>query len=247
MEINLGMLAFEVTRRCNESCLHCCKGKAESIDMTKEIIDKVLKNPNYKIKEMKYLAIAGGEPTLVPDIVVYLIDTIIEEDISITSNINFITNGFIYSEKIIDSLDRLMKYLKTKENCKDTRLVFEISNDQFHKRPSKEVLDKYKKLSYIDKSFFEQREIPKEKILNDGRAKENGLGGNRTYKNYLSPIDIKLDRDKLTIKNELIITSNGNVTSAVGGPYKDEDENSWGNLNEEDFSKIIIDKKKSIV
>ena len=56
-----------------------------------------------------------------------------------------------------------------------------------------------------------------------------------------------MDRDKLTIKNELIITSNGNVTSAVGGPYKDEDENSWGNLNEEDFSKIIIDKKKSIV
>ena len=110
MEINLGMLAFEVTRRCNEICLHCCKGKAESIDMTKEIIDKVLKNPNYKIKEMKYLAIAGGEPTLVPDIVVYLIDTIIEEDISITSNINFITNGLIYSEKIIDSLDRLMKY-----------------------------------------------------------------------------------------------------------------------------------------
>ena len=74
MEIKAGMLAFEVTRRCNESCLHCCKGKAESIDMTKEIIDKVLKNPNHKIKEMKYLSIAGGEPTLVPNIVSYLID-----------------------------------------------------------------------------------------------------------------------------------------------------------------------------
>lgn len=171
----------------------------------------------------------------------------LQEDVSITSNINFITNGLIYSDKIINALEKLMKYLKTKENCKDTRLVFEISNDQFHKRSSKEVLDKYRKLSYIDKSFFEQREIPKEKILNDGRAKENGLGGNRTYKNYLSPIDIKLDRDKLTIKNELIIASNGNVTSTVGGPYKDEDENTWGNLNEEDFSKIIIDKMKSIV
>ena len=102
-------------------------------------------------------------------------------------------------------------------------------------------------LKYIDKSFFEQREIPKEKILNDGRAKENGLGGNRTYKNYLSPIDIKLDRDKLTIKNELIIASNGNVTSTVGGPYKDEDENSWGNLKDKDFGSIILDKMKSIV
>ena len=53
MKIKTGMLAFEVTRRCNETCLHCCKGKAESIDMTKEIIDKVLKSQNYKIKEMK--------------------------------------------------------------------------------------------------------------------------------------------------------------------------------------------------
>ena len=226
MEINTGMLAFEVTRRCNESCLHCCKGKAESIDMTKEIIDKVLKSPNYKIKEMKYLSIAGGEPTLVPNIVSYLIDTIIEEDVSITSNINFITNGLIYSDEIINALDRLMTYLKNKENCKDTRLVFEISNDQFHKRPSKEVLDKYKKLPYIDKSFFEPREIPKERILNDGNAKENGGGGNKT---------------------ELIITSNGNITSTVGGPYKDEDENSWGNLNDKDFDSIILDKMKSVV
>lgn len=247
MEINLGMLAFEVTRRCNESCLHCCKGKAESIDMTKEIIDKVLKNSNYKIKEMKYLAIAGGEPTLVPDIVSYLIDTIIEENISITSNINFITNGLIYSDETINALDKLMSYLKTKENCKDTRLVFEISNDQFHKRPSKEVLDKYRKLPYIDKSFFEQREIPKERILNDGNAKENGVGGNVTYKKYLSPIDIKLKDNILTIKNELIITSNGNVTSTVGGPYKDEDGNPWGNLKDKDFDSIILDKMKSIV
>lgn len=247
MKIKTGMLAFEVTRRCNETCLHCCKGKAESIDITKEVIDKVLKSPNYKIKEMKYLAIAGGEPTLVPDIVVYLIDTIIEEDISITSNINFITNGLIYSDKIINALEKLMKCLKTKENCKDTRLVFEISNDQFHKRPSKEVLDKYRKLPYIDKSFLEQREIPIERLLNDGNAKENNLGATRTYKNYLSPIDIKLKDDTLTIKNELIITSNGNVTSTVGGPYKDEDENSWGNLKAKDFSKIIIDKMKSIV
>ncbi len=57
----------------------------------------------------------------------------LQEDVSITSNINFITNGLIYSDKIINALEKLMKYLKTKENCKDTRLVFEISNDQFHK------------------------------------------------------------------------------------------------------------------
>ena len=53
MEINTGMLAFEVTRRCNENCLHCCKGKAESIDMTKEIIDSQLRMIKDFLKKVK--------------------------------------------------------------------------------------------------------------------------------------------------------------------------------------------------
>lgn len=38
-----------------------------------------------------------------------------------------------------------------------------------------------------------------------------------------------------------------NATSTVGGTYKDEDENSWGNLKDKAFDSIILDKMKSIV
>ncbi|MDE5865016.1 MAG: hypothetical protein K2H31_00200, partial [Lachnospiraceae bacterium] len=41
------MMAFQVTRRCNQVCKHCCKGKMQKIDMTKEIIDRLFYNDKY--------------------------------------------------------------------------------------------------------------------------------------------------------------------------------------------------------
>ncbi len=61
--------------------------------MTKEIIDKLFRSKDYKIVEMSHFAITGGEPTLVPDVIEYLIDTIIELDISIIDYVNSFTNG----------------------------------------------------------------------------------------------------------------------------------------------------------
>ncbi len=63
----------------------------------------------------------------------------------------------IYNEKIINSINKLMNYLKNKEGCKDCELLFEVSNNQYHKRPSKEVLNHYSKLSFLDKSFLKPR------------------------------------------------------------------------------------------
>ncbi len=42
--INLEILAFQVTRKCNQECLHCCKGQMQNVDMSKEIVNKVLDN-----------------------------------------------------------------------------------------------------------------------------------------------------------------------------------------------------------
>lgn len=35
-------LSVEVTRRCNMNCDFCARGKAQSLDISKEIIDKTL-------------------------------------------------------------------------------------------------------------------------------------------------------------------------------------------------------------
>ena len=39
MKIYYSRLQIELTRRCNQSCAHCCRGEAQNVDLTKEIID----------------------------------------------------------------------------------------------------------------------------------------------------------------------------------------------------------------
>lgn len=100
-------LSFDVTRRCNLNCKYCFKGDSQNKDITKEIVDKT-------IKEMKGVYIAqirffGGEPFLNPEMIEYIIDKLIQEHILFTS-INVFTNGTIRSERIVNAFNKALKY-----------------------------------------------------------------------------------------------------------------------------------------
>lgn len=236
-KIKMESLFFEITRRCNQNCAHCCKGKSQNVNMSTEIIDNLFRNKDYKIIEIEHFSITGGEPTLVPNIVEYLINTIIELNIDITSHVIFLTNGLIYEEKIINSIDKLMKYLAEKDNCRETQLVFELSNDQFHERPSKEVLDKYETLPFLNKKFLNLRKI--EDIMNEGNAKENGIGGIRTHKDYMRNIKVENFDNEIKISNDVLIAANGNIVNVGCTSYIEEDKIALGNLKESSFLEII--------
>lgn len=100
-------LSFDVTRRCNLNCKYCFKGDSQNKDITKEIVDKT-------IKEMKGVYIAqirffGGEPFLNPEMIEYIIDKLIQEHILFTS-INVFTNGTIRSERIVNAFNKALRY-----------------------------------------------------------------------------------------------------------------------------------------
>lgn len=59
-KIIVGALAFQTTRRCNQNCAHCCKGKSENVDMTKEVIDNLFRSNDYKITEIRHFSMTGG-------------------------------------------------------------------------------------------------------------------------------------------------------------------------------------------
>lgn len=142
-------------------------------------------------------------------------------------------------KKVINSINKLMEYLKTKENCNEIQLTFELSNDQYHKRPSKEGLNQYSKLSFLDESFLKPRTRTIESTLNEGDAKENGTGGSLTYKDIMSDIDIKEENDKIEIENELFVTSNGNIVQNCSTSFIEEDKIALGNINETSFLTIL--------
>lgn len=238
-KIILNALAFQTTRRCNQICAHCCKGKVQNVDMTKEVIDNLFKNNNYEITEIRHFLITGGEPTLVPEVIEYLVNTIIELNIRITEHVIFITNGLIYNQSIIDNINKLMEFLKSKGNNKTVQLIFEISNDQYHKRPDKDILDKYSKLTFLDKKFLEPRVRTMESTVNEGNAKDNNIGGNMTYKDFIEEMDVNESNDIIEVNNTILIAANGNIVNCSCGSYAEEDKITLGNLYNSSFLNII--------
>ena len=103
-------LAIEITRRCNQQCLHCSKGEPQELDISKEVIDKALEEVSDAYIDS--LRISGGEPMLVPELIEYLCNKIIEQNMSI-NNVIIFTNGTIKSEVIKSSLERLLDYLNS--------------------------------------------------------------------------------------------------------------------------------------
>lgn len=47
MKLFYSRLQIELTRRCNQSCIHCCRGNSQNIDLTKEIVDTFLRKMIY--------------------------------------------------------------------------------------------------------------------------------------------------------------------------------------------------------
>lgn len=86
---------FEITDKCNQLCTHCCKTwrNDSGYTMSKEMLDKIISIPK------KMLTISGGEPSLFPDKVKY----IIEHE---TSLIQINTNLTLWSEEMINLFNK---------------------------------------------------------------------------------------------------------------------------------------------
>lgn len=114
-------IGFELTRRCNLHCRWCSKGDAQKMDMTKDIIDKTLDElSSYWIDNVR---LTGGEPSLVPELVEYVVDGIIQRRI-IVGTVQFITNGTITSDIIKKSIMKFLDYSNTIQNEREELAVF---------------------------------------------------------------------------------------------------------------------------
>lgn len=101
---------IELTRKCNLKCDFCHRGKAQKIDITKEIIEKTLEE--LKGIFIQSIQFSGGEFTLVPDLYEYTVNEIIKKNI-IISNVGIFTNGVIRNSKILETTKRLLHYVES--------------------------------------------------------------------------------------------------------------------------------------
>ena len=96
-----------MTRRCNLKCKFCAKGEPQDLDISKLIIDKTLDEMQGVF--INSLRVSGGEPLLVPELIEYLLDKIIEKHILINDIVIF-TNGLCTDLQLCESICKIIRY-----------------------------------------------------------------------------------------------------------------------------------------
>ena len=241
MKLYYSRLQIELTRRCNQSCAHCCRGEAQNIDLTKEIVDDFFeKNDIYYISNLLF---SGGEPTLNGEMLEYFIDKIIEKDIIVYSFMLSI-NGLSYSKELINGLNKLRDYIILKSDSERYYPgILMISQDQFHKEANKEVIEKLKDLSYF--SPIDKHIINEEDILPYGRALENGLSKQQPdlselidyQKNYRIK---EYEGTTYLVIDYQYIAANGNIINNGCESYDLMDEYALGNVQDQSIEEIHL-------
>lgn len=244
MKLSYRELGIELTRRCNEMCKHCLRGPAESVDLSKDVIDALFDNNDIYLIEN--LLLSGGEPTMNGEALLYLVDRLIEKKV-IVGSYRVIINGTYYDENFGDAIRKLHSYVDSIGWNREFNVMkserfgsIAISQDQFHKRYDPVVLDKIKELPSTLHILGE--EYKSSTILPYGRANDNGLSDREEDYSSLfitddSFIIIKYGEPGVEF-NKQYICANGNVCLDPNYPFKILDTYNVGNVLEEPIYKM---------
>lgn len=233
-------LVFEITRKCNLNCIHCAKGHSQNITITKEIIDKTFDTlQNNKILSVEMF---GGEPTLEPEMVEYIVDEIIKRKIKI-EHFKIQTNGLVKNNIISNAMNRIGNYINTYYKG-DKNVTMEISIEDHEKT----------EIANDGICFYRNNANEKVNILNQAerlenrkrdRKKEGKPEGEILYiymGNAIDNYEILRKKHNFRIKDRrvavrepgsniiedsLYICANGNVVNSTLESYELEDDKEY--------------------
>ena len=246
---------FEITDKCNQMCTHCCKTwrKDSGHTMNIDMLDKIISIPK------KLLTISGGEPSLVPNKVKYIIQKETSQ-IQINTNLTlwndemlklFIDNNIMLSISVVslnketykkitntDLVDNLKRNLdKVNKNSKITIIINEYNLLEIEDMVNQLIVKGFH-------NFVIQPAIPNDEKFNKELFNKEMEYVYRVYSKHRN-VDISLmsmfnPAPKLPINhlcdagsNRLVILSNGDVVPcACMKPYV------LGNIMNDDWSYI---------
>ena len=252
-------LSFEITRRCNMNCDFCARGKAQNLDITKEIIDKTFNEiEGMFIHEIR---LNGGEPFLCPDLMEYLIDSIIQKKLLVHKLLIF-TNGTIRSDAMRTTIKKFLKYRHSLDDAikgveKKYHVNYDLNYENMsegvnvivstykHKYSMEEIqktIDFYENIQDSYFSIVNQTESAKgdgENIVISGKVKENykmfpGLGILKNIRiinnNYYFIRTFKEDEKLKFVSKTISVAANGNVYPGAIMEYNQVDNDPMFNI-----------------
>ena len=227
MEVNIDSLVLEVTRRCNERCEHCLRGKAQNLNMSFNIIDRVLD----QINSISSVTFTGGEVTLYTKAIQYFVEGLKKRRMTI-GGFYVVTNGKIASISLVHALIDLYSLVDSGDEEYTCGLA--VSSDQFHEDVP--VPSIYKALKFY-RPDEKRGDINMEGVIDEGMAHYNGIGHR---KEKVRPFEFgQWDNSSVSIEEDFYVSSNGNVISNCDLSYKRIDEEALGNILTQSLVDII--------
>lgn len=229
-KINADELMLEVTQRCNMNCAHCLRGDARNVDMTKEIVDKALKDVEY----IGCIIFTGGEPTLNIPIIKYTLDYCKEHRIDV--NTFFIaTNGKAVT---LDFIALIIDWYAYIDKCGGECDMCEValSTDNFHESIPQSNINLLSILS-IFSSESKNSDFTKYALLNEGRARNLGPEWKKRDLSCYG-FEGEVSDDTIFTQSIVYISANGDVKNNCDTAF-DNDACTMGNLFEDDLNTIL--------
>lgn len=193
IKLHIHRLSFEMTRQCNLACAHCARGEAQNAVIKREYIDRVLDQIDY----VHHLTLTGGEPSLHPDLIEYVVDGIIKRWIRVRF-FDITINGTVRDMRIAAALDKIADWCGQWQVYADHLEVdgvpdksdgvasLRISNDIFHRAfdlcKPEETLEFYQKACKSDRVIFSMNDLGSKKSKDDETfaLRKTGRGANLT-------------------------------------------------------------------
>ena len=224
-KINIYSLSIEITRQCNMCCIHCMRGNAENVNLDPNILNSFLK----QVKDITTLTITGGEPSLVPEIMIKLLRKFQKYKIDV-GNIYIVTNGKEITNKFITACIEWYLY------CYDNEIsAVCTSKDMFHEPVWPDNIKKLEALSFFN-NHDKNTDFTKTHVLNIGRAKTLHLPNvTKNDKPYFEEIECEtIDEHIIEVcSGNITITTNGDILSQCDYAYNETDAIKIGDVNDD--------------
>lgn len=222
-KINIYSLSIEITRQCNMCCIHCMRGDAENVNLDPNILNSFLK----QVKDITTLTITGGEPSLVPEIMIKLLRKFQKYKVAV-GNIYIVTNGKKITNKFITACIEWYLY------CYDNEIsAVCTSKDMFHEPVWPDNIKKLEALSFFN-NRDKNTDFTKTHVLNIGRAKTLHLPNvTKNDKPYFEEIECEtIDEHTIEVcSGNITVTTNGDILSQCDYAYNETDAIKIGDVN----------------
>lgn len=220
MGVQISNLVLEITRHCNMLCDHCLRGEPQNKQIDYKVIENLLDQTEY----ISSITFTGGEPTLNIPALKFFVEELKKRGKTI-GNFFIVTNGKIVPKEFLTVLMEL--FLLCDDMCLEDGIGgLEVSNDQYHDSPSKDIKI-YEVFSFFRKDA--RGDINYWGVINEGRAATNGIG---YREESLEDWDIEEYDDNIHVSNSLYVSYRGDVVRSCDLSYERIDSEADFNILE---------------